>query len=139
MPNPRSAGRIAMAWTAVLTVLAPLGPATALRGLRPYAWLLADAPRQLRAGVTDAGFVADSGPWLDALTLWGEAFVVTLDGLQARLPGDDDRARGLFSEAAGLAERAAAIETIPGETRPQGPVRVGDGVLEVFLTEAPGL
>jgi hyaluronoglucosaminidase len=113
--------------------------AAALRALRPYAWLLADIPRQIRAGVTDAGFVADSGPWLDALTLWGKAFVLTLDGLQARLRGDEDRARRLFAEATGLAERAAAIETIPGETRPQGPVRVGDGVLDVFLSEAAGL
>jgi hyaluronoglucosaminidase len=32
-----------------------------------------------------------------------------------------------------------AIRTIPGETRPEGPVRVGDGVLDTFLDDAPGL
>jgi len=109
--------------------------AAALRELRPYARLLADAPEQIKDGVADAGFVADCAPWLDALALWGKTFMLTLDGLQARLNGNEDRAVRLFAEAADLAERAAAIETIPGETRPQGPVRVGDGVLDVFLTE----
>ncbi|MPY54487.1 beta-N-acetylhexosaminidase family protein [Streptomyces acidicola] len=111
----------------------------ALRGLLPYARLLATAPEQIRNGVADEGFVADCGPWLDALRLWGTAFERTLDALRARLSGDDDRAQQLFDEAAALAERAGAIETIPGETRPQGPVRVADGVLDVFLADARAL
>jgi hyaluronoglucosaminidase len=113
--------------------------AAALRELRPYARLLAETPEQIRRGVTDAGFVADSAPWLDALTLWGGALVITLDGLRARQDGNEDRAGQLFAEAADLAGRAAGIETIPGETRPRGPVRVGDGVLDTFLAEVPGL
>lgn len=109
---------------------------TARRELLTYARLLATAPERIRSGVVDEGFVADCAPWLDALRLWGTAFERTLDGLGARLSGDEPRAERLFDEAATLTERAGAIETIPGETRPQGPVRVADGVLDVFLTEA---
>ncbi len=111
----------------------------ALREFRSYARLLAETPAQIWTGVQDAGFVADCGPWLDALTLWGDALVRSVDGLQARLDEDERRATRLFEEAAELATRAAAIETIPGETRPHGKVRVGDGVLDVFVAEAPAL
>src|ERR687897_944231 len=34
---------------------------------------------------------------------------------------------------------AGAVRTIPGETRPEGPVRVADGVLDTFVADAPGL
>ena len=111
----------------------------AVRALRPYADLIAHAPAQIRRGVTDDAFVADCQPWLDALSLWGKAFVDTLDALQARLDGDDDAATRGFDSAAELADQASKIETIPGETRPQGPVRVGDGVLDTFLSDAPDL
>jgi hyaluronoglucosaminidase len=43
------------------------------------------------------------------------------------------------SAAGDLAARAGAIRTIPGETRPEGPVRVGDGVLDAFIAEADAL
>jgi hyaluronoglucosaminidase len=129
---PELARRLAdfrAAWTA--------GDKTAvLNELKPYARLLAAASARIRSGVADAGFVADCQPWLDALALWGSAFVHTLDALQARVDGDEPRATELFALAAGEIERAQAIRTIPGETRPQGRVRVGDGVLDVFLTEA---
>ncbi|MET8976543.1 beta-N-acetylglucosaminidase domain-containing protein [Streptomyces sp. NPDC004539] len=108
----------------------------ALRTLRPYAQLLASTPALIRTGVTDQGFVADCAPWLDALDLWSTAFIRTLDALTARLSGDETGAQRLFTEASTLVTRAGAIQTIPGETRPQGPVRVADGVLDVFLTEA---
>ncbi|GAB3432857.1 beta-N-acetylhexosaminidase family protein [Flindersiella endophytica] len=108
----------------------------ALRELRPYARLLAGASERIRSRVADPGFVADCQPWLDALALWGPAFVDTLDALQARVNGDEDRAAQLFAEAADLMAQAQAIRTIPGETRPQGRVRVGDGVLDTFLIEA---
>ncbi|MFC4504000.1 MULTISPECIES: beta-N-acetylglucosaminidase domain-containing protein [Streptomyces] len=111
----------------------------ALNVLLPYAEWLADAPQRIRSGVVDRGFVADCSPWLDALGLWGAAFERTLDALDARLSGDEQRAEQMFDAAAELAGEAGAIETIPGETRPQGPVRVADGVLDVFLTEARSL
>ncbi|MHC5902788.1 beta-N-acetylhexosaminidase family protein [Streptomyces sp. S6] len=110
--------------------------AAALNSLRPYAQLLSATPARIRTGVTDPAFVADCTPWLDALTLWSAALERTLDALTARLSGDEPGAQRLFTETSSLSTRAGAIQTIPGETRPQGPVRVADGVLDTFLTEA---
>ncbi|MEE4591552.1 hypothetical protein V2J94_06565 [Streptomyces sp. DSM 41524] len=80
--------------------------------------------------------MADCAPWLDALSLWGSAFERTLDALGARLDGHDARAARWFAEAAADARRAGDIHTIPGETRPEGPVRIADGVLDTFIAEA---
>jgi hyaluronoglucosaminidase len=112
--------------------------AGAIAGLRPAAERLAGAADHIRAGVADAGFVADCGPWLDATALWGRALVATLDGLAARTGGDPAGADAHLAEARSLAAAAAAVTTIPGETRPQGHVRVADGVLDVFLADARG-
>ncbi len=112
--------------------------AGAIAGLRPVADRLAGAADRIRAGVADAGFVADCGPWLDATALWGRALVATLDGLAASTAGDRAGGDVRLAEAASLAAAAAAITTIPGETRPQGPVRVADGVLDAFLADARG-
>jgi hyaluronoglucosaminidase len=117
----------------------PPGKQAALAGLRPHADRLAGAPALIRAQVADAGFLSDCGPWLDATALWGQAFVATLDGLGARLAGDWARATQKLTEAGGLMAQAEAIRTIPGETRPEGPVRVADGVLDAFLRDAPSL
>ncbi|MEU1799794.1 beta-N-acetylglucosaminidase domain-containing protein [Streptomyces sp. NPDC019937] len=111
----------------------------ALAALRPLAARLATAPATIQAGVADRGFVADCAPWLDALALWGRAFERTLDALGARLDGDTRKAERWFAEASSLAGQAGRIRTIPGETRPEGPVRVADGVLDTFLAAAPGL
>jgi hyaluronoglucosaminidase len=112
--------------------------AGAIAGLRPAAERLAGAADLIRAGVADAGFVVDCGPWLDATALWGRALVATLDGLAARTGGDPAGADAHLAEARSLAATAAAVTTIPGETRPQGRVRVADGVLDVFLADARG-
>jgi len=132
---PRLAARLAEFRTAWNTG----AKTTALNSLRPYAQLLSATPARIRTGVTDQGFIADCTPWLDALTLWSTALERTLDALTARLSGDESGAQRLFTEASSLSARAGAIRTIPGETRPQGPVRVADGVLDVFLTEARAL
>ncbi|UJW29475.1 beta-N-acetylglucosaminidase domain-containing protein [Saccharothrix sp. AJ9571] len=115
---------------------APRG--AALRQLDQYADLLAAAPERIRAGVPDPAFSAQAKPWLDALTLWGRALQSTVDGIRlaAADPAGADRA---FAEAERLAAEAAEIRTIPGTTRPQGPIRVADGVLDAFLADAPGL
>jgi hyaluronoglucosaminidase len=111
----------------------------AVRGLRPYAQRLAGAPNVIRSGVADHAFVADAQPWLDATALWGQALVGSLGALDAEIAGDDAGAQARFADAAARADQAAAVETIPGETRPQGPVKVGDGVLDEFIVEARDL
>ncbi|MFD0648212.1 hypothetical protein ACFQ2Y_05385 [Streptomyces malaysiensis subsp. malaysiensis] len=80
--------------------------------------------------------MADSAPWLEALSLWGRAFERTLDALSARFDGHDADAARWFAEAAADARRAGEIRTIPGETRPEGPVRIADGVLDTFIAES---
>ncbi|GAA2818217.1 beta-N-acetylhexosaminidase family protein [Saccharopolyspora taberi] len=112
--------------------------AGAVRELRPYAQAIADAPGRIRAGAAP-DFVSDAAPWLDATVLWGRSLLAALDGLEARTGGDAPGAEERFRESARLAEQAGRIETIPGETRPHGPVRVADGVLDVFIQQAPGL
>lgn len=110
---------------------------SALRDLGGYAHLLAGAPEQIRAGVADPAFRAQTAPWLDALDLWGDALTATLDGLRTELHGGDPQP--YFARSADLAARAGEITTIPGTTRPQGPVKVADGVLDTFLAQAPSL
>jgi hyaluronoglucosaminidase len=109
----------------------------AVRALRPYAELLATASEQIRQGVADPAFSAQTEPWLDALQLWGRSLEYTLDGLEAR--ARDFSGQAAFDRAAELAEQAAAIRTIPGTTRPQGTIKVADGVLDTFIVEAPRL
>jgi hyaluronoglucosaminidase len=113
--------------------------AGAVAGLRPYATVVAGAPALIRANVVDPAFVADCGPWLDATALWGGALVAALDGIDARLAGDPATADARLAEAEGLVAQAGAIRTIPGETRPEGPVLVADGVLDEFLAGARAL
>ncbi|MFJ2213709.1 beta-N-acetylglucosaminidase domain-containing protein [Streptomyces sp. NPDC101062] len=110
---------------------------SALRELSAHAALLADAPERIRGGVADQGFLRETAPWLTALDLWGDALDATLDGLRAQLHGGSGA--GSFAEAAGLARRAAEVRTIPGTTRPQGTIKVADGVLDTFIGEAPTL
>jgi hyaluronoglucosaminidase len=111
----------------------------AVAGLRPYAERLAGAPALIRAHVVDPAFAADCGPWLDATALWGQALVATLDGLAARAGGDPTTGAARLADAASLAAQAETIHTIPGETKPEGPVRVGDGVLDTFVQGASAL
>ncbi|WP_114453300.1 beta-N-acetylhexosaminidase family protein [Halopolyspora algeriensis] len=110
----------------------------ALRQLRGYAEKIAGAPERIREGAAQ-NFVSDATPWLQATDLWGDSLLATVDGLRARLDGDEAAARRYFGEAADLADRAGSVRTVPGETLPQGPVRVADGVLDTFIRQAPEL
>lgn len=112
--------------------------AAALDRLQTTADELAAAPDIIRAGVSDAGFVAQSKPWLDALQLWGRSLQATAAGLSAANQGST-RAPAFFAQAKALAGQAAAIQTIPNTTRPQGAIKVADGVLDTFVAEAPSL
>ncbi|KAA5829504.1 beta-N-acetylglucosaminidase domain-containing protein [Saccharopolyspora hirsuta] len=112
--------------------------ANAVQELRGYAQAIADAPARIREGAP-ADFASDVEPWLSATGLWGQALLASLDGLQSRVDGDEAAASGHFDQARQFAARAEQIRTVPGKVRPQGPVRVGDGVLDVFVEQAPGL
>lgn len=110
----------------------------ALDRLREDAQVIAEAPARIRAGAAP-DFVADSGPWLQATEVWGRSLLATVDGLQARASRDEAKAQERFATAAALAQQAGQVPTVPGENRTQGPARVGDGVLDVFIGQAPGM
>lgn len=98
----------------------------------------AAAPDLIRAGLVDPGFVAQSRPWLDAMQLWGRALQLTAAGLDAADRGSATATR-YFADARKLAGQAAAVRSIPGATRFDGPVRIADGVLDRFVADAPTL
>jgi hyaluronoglucosaminidase len=107
----------------------------AVAAFRPYQGMLATLSGPIAENIPE--LAVDLKPWLDALTLWGQALGRTLDGLDARADGDTTTADAAFAESAALADRAEEIRTIPGVTPQQGPVKVADGVLDAFLRDAP--
>jgi len=116
----------------------PHAIAKSLSALGEAADALVAAPDRIRAGVIVPGFMREAGPWLDAAELWGRALRLTVDGLIAARAGEPGATRS-FAAAAELAKKAAAIRSIPGATRPEGPIKVSDGVLDSFIADAPGL
>ncbi len=99
---------------------------------------LATAPDTIRAGVADPSFAEQARPWLDATALWGRALQQAAAGLGAADAGSPAATR-YFAAARALAAQAAAINSIPGATRIDGPIRIADGVLDRFVADAPGL
>ena len=99
---------------------------------------LAGASDIIRSGTVDPGFAEQSRPWLDALHLWGRALQLTAAGLDAADRGSTASPR-YFAEAKRIAADAAAVRTVPGATRFDGPVKIADGVLDRFIADAPTL
>ncbi|MEG3082280.1 beta-N-acetylglucosaminidase domain-containing protein [Sphingomonas sp. PB2P12] len=99
---------------------------------------ITNAPDIIRAGTVDPDFAAQSRPWLDAMQRWGRALHLTAAGLDAADRGSPAASR-YFVEAGRLASEAAAIRSIPGATRFDGPIKIADGVLDRFVADAPML
>ena len=99
---------------------------------------IANAPDIIRSGTVDPGFAAQSRPWLDAMQRWGRALQLTAAGLDAADRGSSAAGR-YFADAKRLAAEAAAIQSIPGATRFDGPIKIADGVLDRFVADAPTL
>ena len=111
---------------------------TALADLGKYAAEFAAAPDIIRSGTVDRGFADQSRPWLDAMQLWGRALQLTVAGLEAA-DRDSPAAAGYFADAKRRASDAAAVQSIPGATRFDGPIKIADGVLDRFVADAPTL
>ncbi|WP_110056419.1 beta-N-acetylglucosaminidase domain-containing protein [Chitinophaga sp. S165] len=110
----------------------------AIAGLSQYASAFTNAPDIIRAGIVDTSFALDARPWLDAMQLWGRALQLTAAGLNAADNGNAAAGR-YFARAKRLAAEATAMKTIPGATRIGGPIKMADGVLDVFVADAPKL
>ncbi|HET9380883.1 MAG TPA: beta-N-acetylglucosaminidase domain-containing protein [Streptomyces sp.] len=121
---PELAAAIAAFWSG--------GPAGALESrLRA----LRGAPDVLRGGLPDRGFVADTGPWLDAAEAWGRAALTALEMTECARAGDTAQARRLREELVRL-EDAARSFTYTGLAGTSYAVLVGEGVLDAFLDDA---
>lgn len=110
----------------------------AITQLAQHATRFADAPNIIRNGHVDAAFLAEAQPWLDAMVLWGKALKSTAAGLEAANKADS-AASTHFEQARKLAAEATAIQSIPGATRVEGPIKLADGVLDSFIVKAPTL
>lgn len=111
---------------------------SAVERLSDLAERIAKAPARIRKGVEDRRFLEEAAPWLDAMALWGQALQATSEGLSAALKKNSD-AVVHFAEAKSLAGDAGAVQTIAGTSPEQGAIRLGDGVLDRFIADAPGL
>jgi hyaluronoglucosaminidase len=111
---------------------------SAIADLTKRADEMTNAPDIIRSGTVDPSFAAQSGPWLDAMQRWGRALQLTAAGLDAADEGSSAAGR-YFAEAKRLAAEAAAIQSIPGATRFDGPIKIADGVLDTFIADAPTL
>ncbi|GHE31204.1 beta-N-acetylglucosaminidase [Sphingobacterium griseoflavum] len=110
----------------------------AIAALSKHAARFADVPSTIRNGHVDTAFLIEAGPWLDAMLLWGKALACTAAGLAAANEADS-AASEHFKQAEKFTAEAAAIRSIPGATRVEGPVKVADGVLDRFIAKAPSL
>jgi hyaluronoglucosaminidase len=97
-----------------------------------------NTPDIIRAGTVDPAFAQQSGPWLDAMQQWGRALKLTAMGLKAADQGSV-AAQRYFKDAKEIAAKAVLIQSIPGATRFDGPIKIADGVLDVFIADAPKL
>ncbi|MFD5189457.1 beta-N-acetylglucosaminidase domain-containing protein [Streptomyces sp. NPDC058357] len=96
---------------------------------------LGAAPGRLRAGLPDRGFVADSGPWLDATGAWATAARTALRMVQAARAGKGAQAWELRQRLPAQVTAAKAF-TYTGLDGRKVPVLVGDGVLDRFIDAA---
>ncbi|MFN3674904.1 MAG: beta-N-acetylglucosaminidase domain-containing protein [Sphingomonas pseudosanguinis] len=110
----------------------------ALAMLRAKADAITDAPDTIRAGVVDPGFAEQARPWLEAMQLWGRSLQLTAAGLAAADQGSATATR-YFADAGRIAAQAAAVQSIPGAVRFDGPIKIADGVLDTFIADAPSL
>ncbi|GAB3087684.1 beta-N-acetylglucosaminidase domain-containing protein [Isoptericola nanjingensis] len=110
--------------------------APAIARLRDDARTVAGIPETLRRSGVDPAFVSDAAPWLEANDLWGDAFLATLDAARADLRGDAARRDALLARADASAVAAEQVIVDPPDNRwGAAPVKLGDGVLDVFLDD----
>ncbi|WP_116043450.1 beta-N-acetylglucosaminidase domain-containing protein [Amycolatopsis palatopharyngis] len=127
---PELASRFERFWTAYDS-----GQRAALDELATYLDRVAQAPGTIRATVTDEAFLDDADRWLDATRLWGQALNEAVDVLTS-IESDDaagaSRARDAMER---FVKQAEQIRSVPGENRVEGQVRIGDGVVDVFIDQ----
>ncbi|MER7500977.1 beta-N-acetylglucosaminidase domain-containing protein [Nonomuraea pusilla] len=105
--------------------------------LRARAERLLAAPAVIAAGVKDRAFLDEAASWLDATELWAKAMLKALDVLDAVRAGDGAAAVRARGDALDLVTAAKAIRDPRAPHSTTFP-RIGDGVLDRFVTRALG-
>ncbi|WP_200977911.1 beta-N-acetylglucosaminidase domain-containing protein [Echinicola sp. 20G] len=108
-----------------------------INSLKKYANKFYQSPNIIRA-VVDPVFIDEAEPWLVAMEIWGKALILTAEGLEAANSGNKN-CQVYFLKAKELAKEASEVLSIPGATRFDGKIKIADGVLDVFIEEAPNL
>ena len=133
--HPESAPKLA-AKTAEFWQLWKSGDhAAAEEALKPSVRAIEAAPAQIRAGVVDPAYAAEAKAWLDATELWGQAMRRALRLLEAVAEGDGTAAWSNRQQIDELVKQAKAIRDVREPHSSTYP-RIGEGVVDVFLTEA---
>ena len=131
--NPRNApvlaGKVAAFWRD-WSANKPLSG----RDLDAYLARVEGIPSVLRTRLHDDTFTGETGPWLDAAGYWGRAARAALRMLRAQRAGDDATARTEREHAETYRAKAESY-TYTG-MRGTVTVKVGDGVLDTFVTDA---
>ncbi|MFB7185015.1 beta-N-acetylglucosaminidase domain-containing protein [Streptomyces sp. NPDC056230] len=96
---------------------------------------LGSAPDRLRSSLPDRGFLADSGPWLDATKSWAVAARTALGMVEAARAGKGAQAWELRQRLAAQVTAAKSF-TYTGLDGRKVPILVGDGVLDRFIDAA---
>ncbi|MER6106140.1 beta-N-acetylglucosaminidase domain-containing protein [Streptomyces sp. NPDC001832] len=96
---------------------------------------LGSAPGRLRSSLPDRGFIADSGPWLDATESWATAARTALRMVEAARAGKGAQAWELRQQLPAQVAAAKSF-TYTGLDGRKVPVSVGDGVLDRFIDAA---
>ncbi|MFI6726905.1 beta-N-acetylglucosaminidase domain-containing protein [Streptomyces atratus] len=96
---------------------------------------LGSAPGRLRSSLPDRGFIADSGPWLDATASWATAARTALRMVEAARAGKGAQAWELRQQLPAQVTAAKSF-TYTGLDGRKVPVAVGDGVLDRFIDAA---
>ncbi len=107
----------------------------ALKALKPSVRAIETAPARIRAGVQDPAFAAEAKAWLDATELWGQAMERSLRLLEAVAEGDGSAAWKNRQQIDALVAQAKAIRDVREPHSGTYP-RIGEGVVDAFLTEA---
>jgi hyaluronoglucosaminidase len=107
----------------------------AIEAIKPYFTAIEQAPAQLRQGVKNPAFAAEAKAWLDATVVWGQALQRSLRLLAEVAEGNGAAAWTSRQRIDQLVTEAKAIRDtrLPhSNTYP----RIGEGVVDAFLTEA---
>ncbi|TDW76978.1 beta-N-acetylglucosaminidase domain-containing protein [Kribbella pratensis] len=111
--------------------------AGAIADLEPYLEAIENASAQIRSGVVDPEFEAETDSWLDASFYWGGALRQALRVFEAQAQGNASDVATARDEIEHLITQANEIRDVR-LPHSKVPLRIGDGVADAFVAQATG-